>query len=140
MTPETVPAEPAQQDTTMGGLRLGGALWVIAGACCAGLVLFVFVRENLLVQSLGLSVLFLGGAVAALLTGGLLLARPTPGSVRWSNVVGVAWLLAFGSLLATGLADRNPDPGPLTSLSMILAFGVAGALVTWWSGRAERIR
>src|SRR5512140_516565 len=138
MTDDAVPAERAQQNMNMGGLRLGGALWVIAGVCCAGLLLFVFVGENLLVQSLGLSILFLGGAVAALLTGGLLLARPAPGVVRWSSIVGVAWLLVFGSLAVTGLASPDPDRDPLISLATIVGFGVAGALVTYRSGRSER--
>ncbi len=138
MTHETVSAERAQQRAHMGGLRLGGALWVMAGVSCAGLLLFVFVGENLLVESLGLSILFLGGAVAALLTGGLLIARPAPGVVRWSSVVGVAWLLAFGSLAVAGLANPNSDRDPLISLATIIGFGVAGALVTYWSGRSER--
>ena len=133
MADSTVQAERAQQTTNMVGLRLGGALWVMAGVSCAGLLLFVFVGENLLVESLGLSVLFLGGAVGALVTGGLLLARPAPRVVRWSRVAGVAWLLAFGSLALPGLADPNPDRDPLMSLAIVIGFGVAGSLVTYWS-------
>ena len=129
-----------QRVANPGGLRLGGALWILAGACCAGLLVFVFVRENLVLASLGLSALFLGGAVAALLTGGLLIARPGPGVVRWSTVVGVAWLLAFGTLTVTGLADPHPDADPLVSLAVIIGFGLAGALVTYWSGRSAGSR
>src|SRR6266404_5854179 len=77
----------------MSTLRLAGALWIIAGVICAGLLVVVFVGENLLAQNPGLSAMVLGGAVAALLTGGLLLSRPGPGVVRWSTVLGVAWLL-----------------------------------------------
>ena len=138
MTHGAEPAERAQQSSNMGGLRLGGALWVMAGVCCAGLLLFVFVGENLLVASIGLSVLFLAGAVAALLLGGLLLARPTRRVVRWSSVVGVAWVLAFGSLAVAGLAAPGADRDPLISLATIIGFGGAGALVTYWFGRSER--
>lgn len=138
MTPQTVPAEPRQQRSTTDGLRLGGALWVMAGLCCAGLVLVVFVGENLLMQSLGLTVLFSSGAVAALLVGGRLLARPTPGLVRWSSVVGMAWLLIFGSLILAGLGSSDPDRNPLLSLALIIGFGVGGALVTYRSGSADR--
>ena len=35
----------------MGGLRLAGALWIPAGLSCAGLLVVVFVGENL--QNLG---------------------------------------------------------------------------------------
>lgn len=118
------------------GLRLGGALWVIAGVICAGLFFFVFVGENLLVQNPGDSARVLGGAVAAFLTGGLLLARPGPGVVRWSTVLGVAWLLAFGSLWLTTL--KGPESGPILSSSLITGFGIAAALVTFRAGRSVR--
>src|SRR6266581_1113484 len=90
MANETLPAERVPGSVSTDGLRLGGALWVIAGVICAGLLIFVFVGENLLAQNPGLSALLLGGAVAAFRTGGLLLARPSLGVVRWSTVVGVA--------------------------------------------------
>jgi len=115
------------------GLRLGGALWVIAGVICAGLFVFVFVGENLLAQNPGLSAAVLGGAVAALLTGQLLRARPGPGVVRWSTVLGLAWLLAFGSLMLTSL--NGPEGGPTLSSGLITGFGVAAALVTFRAGR-----
>jgi hypothetical protein len=136
MSNETVPAERVHGSVSTNGLRLGGALWVIAGVICAGLLIVVFVGENLLTQNPGLSALVLGGAVAALLTGGLLLARPSVGVVRWSSVVGLAWLLAFGSLMLMGRSADDPDP--MISLSLITGFGVAGALVTFWAGRSGR--
>ena len=111
------------------GLRLGAALWVIAGVICAGLFLFVFVGENRLAQDPGLSAMVLGGAVAALLTGGLLLARPGLGVVRLSTVVGLAWLFAFGSLTLTAL--NGPERGPMLSSGLITSFGVASAIVTF---------
>ena len=136
MPNETVPAERVHGSVSMDGLRLGGALWVIAGVICAGLLIFVFVGENLLAQNPGLSAMVLGGAVAALLTGGLLLACPGLGVVRWSTVVGLAWLLAFGSLTLTAL--NGPERGPMLSSGLITGFGVASALVTFRAGRSGR--
>jgi len=135
MPNETLPAERVPESMSTDGLRLGGALWVIAGGICAGLLIFVFVGENLLAQNPGLSAMVLGGAVAALLTGGLLLARPSLGVVRLSTVVGLAWLLGFGSLMLRALGD--PDRGPLLSSGLITGFGIAGALVTLRAGRSE---
>lgn len=134
MSNETLPAERVHGSVSTDGLRLGGALWVIAGVVCAGLLIFVFVGENLLLQNPGLSALFLGGAITALLIGGLLIARPGPGVVRWSTVAGVAWLIVFGSFWVTAL--RGPDWGPLLSDGLITGFGVAGALVTFRAGRS----
>jgi hypothetical protein len=136
MANETLPADQVHGSVSTDGLRLGGALWIIAGVVCAGLLLVVFVGENLLAQNSGLAALILGGAVAALVTGGLLLTRPSVGVVRWSSLVGVAWLLAFGSLWLTTLA--GPDRGPVLSSSLITGFGIAGALVTFLAGRSGR--
>lgn len=138
MLNETRPAERVHGSLSTDGLRLGGALWVIAGVICAGLLLVVFVGENLLAQNPGLSAVVLGGAVAAFLTGGLLLARPGLGVMRWSTVLGLAWLLAFGSLMLMALND--PDGGPLLSSSLMTGFGVAAALVTFQAGRSGRQR
>jgi hypothetical protein len=80
----------------------------------------------------------LGGAVAAFLTGGLLLARPSLGVVRWSTGLGVAWLLGFGSLMLTTL--NGPERGPIVSSGLITGFGVTGALVTFRAGRSGRPR
>jgi hypothetical protein len=123
----------------MGGLRLAGALWIIAGFVCMGLLIVVFVGENLanlgiLLQNPALPALVAGGAIVGLLLGVLLIARPGPGVVRWSTVAGVVWLIVFGSLALTRL-DR---PGPLLSTSLITGFGVAGALVAYRSRTAGR--
>jgi hypothetical protein len=123
-----------QERKAADGLRLAGALWVMAGVCCAGLLMVVLVGENLLLVNPGLSALVLGGAIASLVTGRLLIARPGPGVVRWSSVVGVAWLIAFGSLTVTTLSD--PDRDPLFSAALITGCGVAGALVAYRAGRA----
>lgn len=141
MAHETMSAERGRDSTSTEGLRLAGALWVAAGACCAGLLVVVFVGENLILQNPGLSALFLGGAIAAFLTGGLLLARPGPRVVRWSTIVGAAWLIAFGALMVNGLVLGGPDRdgGPLLSLALVTGFGVAGALVAYWSRRSGRL-
>jgi hypothetical protein len=46
--------------------------------------------------------------------------------VRWSNVAGVAWLIAFGALTLTQL---DKPIGQLFSGVWLTGFGVAGALV-----------
>jgi hypothetical protein len=134
MTQETVQADLGNSSADR--FRLGGALWVMAGVACAGLLIFVFVGENLVLQNPGLSALILGGAIAALPTGGLLIARPGPSVVRWSSVVGVVWLIAFGSLTVTALSGPNLDA--LLSAALITGFGVAGALVAYWFGGSRR--
>jgi hypothetical protein len=70
----------------------------------------------------------------------MLIARPGPRAVRWSTVVGAAWLVAFGSLLVVGLVSNgpDPDPDPLYSLGLITGLGLAGALVAYRSGRSRR--
>lgn len=113
--------------------RLAGALWLMAGVACAGLLIIVFVGERILLVNPGLSALVLGGAIAALLMGALLLARPAPHMVVWSSVLGVAWLIAFGSLLVGAIGAANPDSGPLFSLSLITGLGIAGAVAALWS-------
>jgi len=123
----------------MFGLRLAGALWIIACLTCSGLLFFVFVGENLadlgiLLQQPALPALVLGGAIVSLLIGVVLIARPGPVAVRWSTAAGVAWLFVFGSLALTSVYD----PGPLLSSSMITGFGVAGALLAYRSRSTGR--
>lgn len=136
MNHEAIVVERGLRDGNM-GRRLGAALWGMAGVSCVGLLLVVFVGENLILAYLGFSMLFLVGGVAALLTSGLLIARPTPGVLRWSAGLGALWLLVFGSMTLNALPD--PDHDPLMSLSIIFGFGLAGALVTFWSGRMARL-
>ena len=124
----------------MRGLRLAGAFWISASVVCAGLLIVVFIGENLnhlgiLLKNPALPALVLGGAVASLLIGVLLIARPGPGVVRWSTAAGVAWLIVFGSLVLT----RLDKPGPLISSSLITGFGVAGAVVAYLSRTAGRL-
>jgi hypothetical protein len=123
----------------MGGLRLAGALWIMAGVTCAGLLLFVFIGENIndlgaLLENPALPALVLGGALVALLIGSLLLTRPGPDAVRWSNLAGVAWLIGFGPLVVGALG--GDESGPLLSSSLIAGLGIAGAVVAYWSQMA----
>jgi len=121
----------------MGDLRRAGALWIMAGLSCAGLLIFVFVGEHLenpgfLLEHPALPALVLGGAIVALLLGVLLVARPGPRVVRWSSVAGIPWLIAFGSLAIASLGG----PGVFSS-GLITVLGVAGALVAFRSRTAE---
>ena len=125
----------------MDGLRLAGALWIMAGVTCAGLLLFVFIGENIkdlgaLLEHPALPALVLGGALVALLIGSLLLTRPGPDVVRWSSLAGVAWLIGFGPLVVGALGGH--ESGPLVSSSLITGLGLAGAVVAYWSRMAER--
>ena len=127
----------------MGGYRLAGALWLMAGFTCAGLFIFVFVGENredlgVLLRDPALPALVLSGTIVGLLTGGLLIRRPGPGVVRWSTIIGIAWLIGFGSLAFSALG--GPEPGPVVSSSLITGFGIAGALVAYSSRGAGRAR
>jgi hypothetical protein len=104
---------------------------------CALLFGFVFVGERVnnlgvLLESPALPSLVLGGSIVAFVIGTALVVRPTGSVVRWSTFAGIVWFVAFGSLVVTAL----DQPGPRTSSSLIFGFGVAGALVTYWSRRA----
>ena len=103
----------------MGGLKLAGGLWIIAGLSCAMLVFFTLGEP--------IMALFVGGAIVALTIGAVLFARPGPGAVRWSNVAGLAWLIAFGAYTLAEL-----DKQYLSTAVWLLAFGAAGALVAYW--------
>jgi hypothetical protein len=118
----------------MAGLRNAGALWIAAGVVCAGLLIVVFVGENL--RDLGALLrnplppaLVLAGAIVALSLGALLILRPGPMLVRWSTVAGLAWLIIFGTWTLTVL----DQPGPRLSTILITGFGLAGALVAYAS-------
>jgi hypothetical protein len=103
----------------MGGLKLAGGLWIIAGLSCAVLALFTAGEP--------IMALFVGGAIVSVTIGALLLARPGPGVVRWSNLAGFAWLIAFGGYTLTQL-----DKQYLPTAVWLTAFGLAGALVAYW--------
>ena len=118
----------------MSGLRVAGALWLMASLVCAGLLIVVFVGEN--VRDLGVLLrdpvppaLVLTGAAVALSLGVLLVNRPGPEVVRWSTLAGVSWLIIFGSWALAAF----DDPGPRMSTLLITGFGVAGALVAYVS-------
>ena len=66
-----------------------GVLWLIAGISSGGIAFF-------LVDPLDLAI-FIGGAALAVLLGVAMLLRPSLSWVTWSNLLGAAWLLAFGA-------------------------------------------
>jgi hypothetical protein len=129
----------------MSRLRLAGALWIMAGVVCAGLLSFVLIGERIhdlaaLLANPALPALVLGGAIVAFLIGSLLLTRPGPSVVRWSSVAGVAWLFAFGLLVVRAVAAAlgGNEIGPVLSSSLITGLGVAGAVVAHGSRRTSR--
>ena len=73
--------------------------------------------------------LLVGGAIVGLTIGTLLIARPGPEAVRWSNVAGLAWLIAFGALTVVEVVMQM---GYALSVALLTALGVAGALVAYW--------
>ncbi len=129
----------------MRGLRLAGALWMMAGTTCAGLLSFVLIGEHIsdlgaLLANPALPARVLGGAVVAFLIGSLLLTRGGPNVVRWSSLAGVVWLIAFGPLVVTAVAAAlgGDEVGPVISSSLITSLGIAGAVVAYRSRMAER--
>jgi hypothetical protein len=106
----------------MVGLKLAGGLWLFAGLYSAGIAFGVLDEPTLLA-------LAVAGAIVGLTIGVLLVARPGPGVVRWSNVAGIAWLIAFGALT---LVEVVTQMGYVLSVAVLTAFGVAGALLAYW--------
>jgi hypothetical protein len=104
----------------MGGQRLAGILWLIAGISSGGISFF-------LVDPLDLAI-FVGGAVLAILLGLAMLVRPSPSWVPASGVLGFVWLVAFGALTITNLSLPIEE---LLSIIWVLAFGVAAALAAY---------
>ena len=131
----------------MRGLRLAGTLWIVAGVVCAGLFIVVFVGERIndlgaLLRDPVRPALVFGGMIVALPIGSLLVTRPGPNVVRWSNYAGVAWLIGFGALVVEAVANAlgGGETGPIVSSSLITSFGVAGALVASWSRRRSVVQ
>jgi hypothetical protein len=104
----------------MASQKLAGVLWLIAGISSGGIAFF-------LVDPLDLAI-FIGGAVLAVLLALAMLVRPSPSSVRWSNLLGAAWLLAFGAVILTSLSLPIAE---LLSVVWVLAFGLGGAVVAY---------
>jgi hypothetical protein len=100
--------------------RLPGVLWLIAGISSGGIAFF-------LVDPLDLAI-FVGGAVLAVLLAVAMLVRPSPSWVTWSNVLGAAWLVAFGAVILTSLSLPVEE---LLSVVWVLAFGLAGTFVAY---------
>jgi len=104
----------------MASQNLAGVLWLIAGISSGGIAFF-------LVDPLDLAI-FIGGAVLAVLLALAMLVRPSSSWVLWSNLLGAAWLLAFGAVILTSL---SLPIGELLSVVWVLAFGVGGAIVAY---------
>ena len=104
----------------MSSTRVAGVLWLVAGLTSALIAFF-------LDQPLDLA-LFIGGAVLAVALGLALLVRPSAGLVRWSSLLGVAWLLAYGAIIVTRLYLPLEQ---LVSVVWVAGFGVAGAVVAY---------
>jgi hypothetical protein len=107
----------------MGGLKLAGVLWIIAGVNSAGMVFGVWEDGPIMLA------LAAGGAIVGLTIGALLLARPGPDVVRWSTIAGIAWLIGFGALTVLEVVLQM---GYALSVAFHTALGVAGALVAYW--------
>ena len=104
----------------MASQKLAGVLWLIAGISSGGIAFF-------LVDPLDLAI-FIGGAVLAVLLAVAMLLRPSPSWVLWSNLLGAAWLLAFGAIILTSLSLPIAE---LLSVVWVLAFGFGGAVVAY---------
>jgi hypothetical protein len=57
-----------------------------------------------------------------------MLARPSPSWATWSNLLGAAWVLAFGGVILTSLSLPTEQ---LLSVVWIFGFGLAGAVVAY---------
>ena len=104
----------------MASQRLAGVLWLIAGISSGGIAFF-------LVDPLDLAI-FIGGAVLAVLLALAMFVRPSPSWVLWSNLLGAAWLLAFGAVILTSLSLPIAE---LLSVVWVLALGLGGAVVAY---------
>jgi hypothetical protein len=100
--------------------KLAGVLWLIAAISSGGIASF-------LDDPLDLAI-FIGGAVLAVLLALAMLVRPSPSWVLFSNLLGAAWLLAFGAVILTSLSLPFEQ---LLSVVWVLAFGLAGAVVAY---------
>jgi len=112
----------------MASQKLPGVLWLIAGISSGGIAFF-------LVDPLDLAI-FIGGAVLAVLLALAVLVRPSPSWVTWSNLLGAAWVLAFGSVILTSLSLPIAE---LLSVVWVLAFGLAGAVVAYARSRRSNV-
>jgi len=104
----------------MASQKLAGVLWLLAGISSGGIAFF-------LVDPLDLAI-FIGGAVLAVLLALAMFVRPSPSWVTWSNLLGAAWLLAFGAVLLTSLSLPIAE---LLSVVWVLALGLGGAVVAY---------
>jgi hypothetical protein len=99
-------------------MRSAGILWIIGGLTSALVAFFV--------GDLADQVLFTAGAVLGTAMGIVLILRPTPTAVSLSNLLGLAWAIAYGLKVIVSLSLPVEQ---LLSVVWVLGFGVAGAVV-----------
>ena len=104
-----------------GGMKPAGALWIVGGLLSALLVLVVL-------DTPGYAILLSAGGIVGLIIGGFLVWRPSADVIRWSNIAGVAWLVAFAWVTVTNL---DKPAGEWISGLILMAFGVIGALLAY---------
>jgi hypothetical protein len=105
----------------MPAFRLPGILWIIGGVMSALLVFFVL---DIPAYAVVLGV----GGVAGIVIGALLVRRPSADVLRWSNITGIAWLIAYGWVTVT---DLDKPVGEWLTVVVIAAIGVAGSLIAY---------
>jgi hypothetical protein len=103
----------------MSARKLAGVLWIMGGLYSAAMVFGVLDEPAILA-------LAVAGAIVGLTTGMLVITRPGPSVVRWSNVAGIAWLIGFGALT---VAEVTMSMGYVLPVLVLTTFGVVAALV-----------
>ena len=114
----------------MGGLKLAGGIWILAGLNSAGMAFGVWEDGPVM---FGLAV---GGAIVGLMTGALLITRPGADTVRRSNLAGIAWLIGFGALTVVEVVMQM---GYGLSVGLHTALGVTAALIAYWRRAAVAV-
>ena len=109
----------------MGRQRSAGILWLTAGVSSGLIAVF-------LVNPIDLAI-FIAGAGLAILLGLAMTLRPATSWVMASNVLGVAWFVAFGAEVLMNLTVPLEE---LLSVVWVFAFGVAGAVVAYLQARS----
>ena len=110
-------------------MRLPVLLWVVAGLMAGAISFFGL---DPLTQGV-----FVAGAVVGVVIGLALLLRPGAAAVHMaSDIGGLAWLLAFGTVVIVSIGNPLEE---WLSVVTLLALGVAGA-VTARSRRGEVAR
>jgi hypothetical protein len=102
--------------------KLAAGLWIAGGLYSTGMAFGVLDEPIILA-------LAVAGGIVGLTIGALLLARPGARAVRWSNVAGIAWLIAF---VALAVGEVALQMGYVGSVLILTALGASGALLAYW--------